>query len=384
MGNDTFQYGHDLVGYFVAESTFGTAVKPAATNAFRASSITMGQPVGREFPNDYRGTRSRVERITTRTPVQPWSAEGILRPSGSAGTAPDIGDILKHVFGTETVSAGTSVTYSLAKDLTGLSASIYRKLSSIHEGVYGAIVQEFSLNWSGDGFITWSASGIAKGFLETGNSQANGAGTASTSLIVDDADFFTLYSIIQIASDDNSGAGYQITAIDYDTETLTLETAATWLDNDTVTPFLPSGTFAGDPLFGTDGALSLDGGTTSINHVGGSLTLRAGNDLLNEEFGSSSANDIIIPALREVELKLDFLCREDETYLMSHMRRGVSKDVKVTIGSTAGKICAINCDQAQLDPEQRDSPESEMVRFSTTVVPLATSSGEDELNVVFT
>ena len=385
MGVDTFQYGHDLVGYFVAESTFGTAVKPAATNAFRASAITMGQPVGRAFPNDYRGTRSRVERVTTRTPVQPWTAEGILRPSGSAGTAPDIGDILKHVFGTETVSAGTSVTYSLAKDLTGLSASIYRKLSSIHEGVYGAIVQEFTLEWAGDGFIRWRASGVAKGFLETGNSLADGAeAVGSTSLSVDDADFFTKYSIIQIDSDDNSGAGYQVTAIDYSSNVLTLESSTTWADNATIAPFLPDGTFTGDPLFGTDGTLSLDGGTSNINHLSGSLTLRSGADLFNQEYGTDEASDIVMPNWREVELKLDFLVREDETYLMSHMRRAVSKDIEIAIGSTAGKICTVNCNQAQLDPEPRDSPESEMVRFSTTVVPLATSSGEDELTLVFT
>ena len=105
MGVDNFSYGSDLVGFFKAESTYGTAIKPAAADAFRATSITMGAPVGREFPGDRRNTRSRIERTITRTPVQPWSAAGILRPSGTAGTAPDIGDILKHTMGTETVAA---------------------------------------------------------------------------------------------------------------------------------------------------------------------------------------------------------------------------------------------------------------------------------------
>ena len=109
MGVDNFQYGHDTVGYFIPESTAFSPEKATAASAFRATSITLGQAVGREFPDDYKGTRSRVERITGRTPVQPWSASGILRLSGSAGTAPEIGDILKHAFGTETVNGSTSV-----------------------------------------------------------------------------------------------------------------------------------------------------------------------------------------------------------------------------------------------------------------------------------
>ena len=50
MGVDNFSYGSDLVGFVKAESTYGTAVKPAATDAFRATSISLGAPVGREFP----------------------------------------------------------------------------------------------------------------------------------------------------------------------------------------------------------------------------------------------------------------------------------------------------------------------------------------------
>lgn len=384
MGVDNFQYGSDLIGFFVAESTYGTAVKPAAGNAFRATAITMGQPVGREHAGDRRGTRSRIERVTTRTPAQPWSVATLLRPSGSAGTAPDIGDLLKHAFGTETVSGGTSVTYSLLKDPTALSGTLYRQLSDIHEFVYGAVVQSFTMRWTGDGFVICEFSGVGKEFGRTGNDAANGTGAAATALVVDDADFFSVYSIIKIDTDDNSSAGYQVTAIDHSTQTLTITPAATWSDNDTVTPFLPSGTFAGSPLFGTDGSLSLDNGSSTIKHVGGSLTVNTGIDLLNEEYGDSSAADVVVPSMREVSMSLDFLVRKDETHLISEFRRKVQKDIKVTIGSTAGSILTINGNVAELDPQQLSSPDSEMVRYSADVTLLASSSLEDEVDLVFT
>lgn len=382
MGVDTFKYGSDLIGYAVAESTFKTAVKPAAANAFRAVEITMGMPVNRILMNDRRGTRSAMETVSGRTPVQPWSARGYLRPSGSAGTAPDFGDIWKHALGTEAVVGGTSVTYSLLKDPTALSLSVYRDLGTFFEGVYGAIVLDFSLTWNGEGPIEWSVSGIGAGFTECGSTLANGAGAAASALVVDDADFFEKYAIVQIGGDDNSGAGFQVTAVDKATETLTLETTHTWSDNDAVAPFLPTGSFAGSPLVGTVGSLSLDNGSTTVNHVGGTLQISTGLDLLNEEFGSSEANDILANAVREVTGNFDFLVREDETYLASEFRRKVQKDVLLTFGDTAGDRLKVNMNTVELEPQQRTSPEAEAVRYSANFRALG-SSGEDEVTLVF-
>ena len=378
MGVDNFSYGSDLVGFFKAESTYGTAVKPAAADAFRATSITMGAPVGREFPGDRRNTRSRIERTITRTPVQPWSAAGILRPSGTAGTAPDIGDILKHTKGTETVAAGTSVTYSLLKDPTALSAAIYRSTSDLGEGVYGAVVQNFTFTWTGDAYITWTATGVGKKYLQTGNSAANGTGSSATALVVDDADFFDIYSVISVGSTDD----VQVTAVNYSTNTLTIASSS-WSDDDVVKPYFPSGSFAGDPLFGTTGSLSLDNGSTTITHLGGTVSIATGIDLLNTEFGGASATDVTVPAYREVTGSFDFLVRKDEVYLFNEFRRGIEKDVIVTLGDTAAKRMKINMNTTNITPSQRDSPDTDMIRYTADFVALASSSGDDEINLVF-
>ena len=378
MGVDNFSYGSDLVGFVKAESTYGTAVKPAATDAFRATSITLGAPVGREFPNDVRQTRSRIQRITTRTPVQPWAAEGILRPSGTAGTSPDINLILKQAFGTETTAVGTSVTYSLKKDMIDLSMDVYRSNTDLGEGVTGAIVQNLSFNWSGDSFITWSASGVGKDYIQTGNSLVNGTSGAVTAVVVDDADFFTPYSVISIDTDND----IQVTAVNYSTNTLTIA-STTVADNDVVKPYFPTPTLAGDPLFGTQGTLSLDNGSTTITHLGGSINLSTGVDLLNTEFGGSSATDVINPSYREVTGNIDFLVRKDEANLFTEFRRKVQKDVVVTLGTDSGKRMKINCNVTEFEPSQRDSPESDMLRYTANFVALASSAGEDELSIVF-
>ena len=338
----------------------------------------MGAPVGREFPNDRRNTRSRIERTESRTPVQPWNATGILRPSGTAGTAPDIGDLLKHTLGTETVAGGSSVTYSLLKDPTALSASIYRSTTDLGEGVYGACVQTLNLTWSGDSYITWNAAGVAKDYIQTGNTLANGTGSSATALIVDDADFYTKYSVISLASTND----IQVTAVNYSTNTLTIASSS-WSDNAIVKPYFPSPTLAGDPLFGTSGSLSLDNGSTTITHLGGSITVTTGIDLLNTEFGGSSATDVVVPAYREVSGSVDFLVRKDEAHLFTEFRRQVQKDVVITLGTDSGKRLKINCNVTEFDPTQRDSPEADMIRYTANFVALASSSGEDEVTLVF-
>jgi hypothetical protein len=129
--------------------------------------------------------------------------------------------------------------------------------------------------------------------------------------------------------------------------------------------------------------LSLDNGSTTITHLGGSLSINTGIDLLNTEYGSSSAADVTVPAYREVTGSLDFLVRKDEVHLFNEFRRNVQKDLLFTIGDTAGKRMSINCNVTELDPTQRDSPDADMIRYSVNFVALASSSGDDEVTLVF-
>lgn len=381
MGVDNLQYGSDKVAFFVAESTAFTAEKPAAANAVRVTDFSFGQPVGRAVVPDRKGTRSRMERGALRQPVVPWSLSGILRPSDAAGTAPDMGDIIKHAFGTEAVSASTSVTYSFLKDMTALTASIYGGLSSFQQGVRGAIVQSLSINWSGDDAVQWSASGVGANVIQAGKTLANG-GDTSTSLVVDDADYFTVGALIQIGGDDNSGAGFQVTAVNYTSNTLTIDTSHTWLDNDAVEPFLPAGTYAGNPLYTPAGSISFDNGSTTTRDISGSLTVNTGIDLLNNEHGSSEATDVILTGMREVDMSLDFYVKEDETYLMSEWRRKVSQDIIKVLGDTAGSRLKINMNTAEIDPADVSQGDDGAARYSANIIALG-SSGEDECTLVF-
>ena len=377
------QYGDDLVGFMKVESSYGVPVVPTATDCFRAMSIGLGPVINRIMPDDVRGTLSRPARVEGRTSAT-WSVNLIWRPSGTAGTRPDISDFFKLAFGTETVNGGTSVVYTLLKDRTGLWASIFAKLTDIVQFVRGAIVQRMRISWTGDGLIMIEFSGVAKAFGETGNTTANGTGTSATALTVADADFLSQYSIIQVGSDTNSGAGFLIaTAPNFSTEVITLPSASSWSNGAAIAPYTPTPTHVGSPVHGMLGSLSLDGGSTTIMYLGGAIEFNTGMDLLNNEAASSSPSDAIITGRREIGGTLDFLVRKTETYLMSHFRRKVAKDVRIILGDTAGALMQHDLDVVEIDPVMRDVPDHGMVRVSLPFY-AALTAAEDEYTMTLT
>jgi len=377
MGVSNFEYGDDQIGYVKLESSYGTAVKPAATDAFRALSMSMGYVPNRPLVADRRGTRSQMERIEGRHSAT-WAVTVLFRPSGSLGVTPDFADLLEMTFGTETVTPDTSVVYTPLKDMTGLFATIYRDLTTMHEFVYGAIVQNCRISWRGNDLITLAFSGVAKSFGETGTTTSASQQSNTVTLTLADADFLSKYSIVQIGTQTNAGAGYQITAApNFTSEVVTLEAATTWASGASVTPFLPTASFTGSPVYGKKGSLSLTGDSTTVNFLGGWVNFATGLDLLNEEVGSENPTDVIMTGRRGVTMQLDFLARKDETYYMSHFRRKTSKDIRVLLGDTAGSIMQIDADNVEIDPAVREVPETGLIRVSLPGVGLGTS-GEDE------
>lgn len=382
MGVANLEVGDDLTCFCKLQSAFATPLKPAATDAFRARSLVLGSAVDRPYPGDRRGTRSRMERTEGRQPALPWSATVVFRPSGALGTAPDIGDLLKLAMGTETLNGGVSVVYTLLKDPTALMATIYRKLTSMVELVYGAIVQRMRISWSGADYVTIEFSGIAKAFGEAGTSTTSGTETTGSTIVtVADADFFAAYGVVQIGSLTNGGAGFQISAVNFTTEKITLETTATWNTAQSVAPYLPTPTLTGNPVHSAGKAtLSLDGGSTTIGHVNGYVEVATGLDLLNTEANTSSPSDVIMASQREVSFGFELLLKKSETYLMSHFRRKVSKDLQVIIGDTSTEKMQIDMNTCEIDPVPRDIPDSGPGRIPLTGVALG-SSGEDEISI---
>ena len=375
-----FQYGEGEIGYFVPETTYATAVKPVATDAFPATRITIAPTYDRMTVPDRRGTRSVVQKVAGRKGAT-FTVEGSLRPSGTAGTAPDMADLLKHTFGTQTIVGATSVAYTLLKDPSGLFGTLYRKLPDILEGCYGSIVQSANFTFASDAFLVASFSGIASDTLRAGTGQANGAGSGATALIVDELDHYSKYGIVDVGGDDNSGAGYQITAVTHSTETATLESTATWSDNEAVVPFVPTGTITGDPLYGTVGSMSWDGGSTTVDIVSGSASINTGIGLFTP-FGSETPTKVTLEGERTVTFEITMLMDHLQYQEVGEAYRKVQQSVVLTLGDTAGKRCKLRCPQTEIDAPEL-SGGSGLIEVTLRGDAIASASFEDEFNIIF-
>jgi hypothetical protein len=338
------QYGEEQVGYVVAESTFGTAVVPAATDAFRVTSFDITPGFDRPEVPETTNTRSLQERIAGRRSCT-FSITMVNRPSGTAGTPPDYHLLLKHAFGTYTNTSSTKDVYTPLKDPSGLSLSGYRLLEGVLEGFYGGVVTDVTFGWSADDFATVTFNGEAKDMLWAGVSQTNGTGSSATALIVDDGSYYSKYGVIDIA---NAGTAKQITAIS--SETLTIASSS-WSDNVAIEPFLPAPTLAGSGLYGTDGTLSLDGGSSDISSLNGSVTLSTGISLNNRNFGTATADSVTLPSGRRVTGSLSFLVEDNGNFsaIRGEASEGTTQDIVVDIGTSAGSICQLDMSRCELD-----------------------------------
>lgn len=374
--------------YFaVAESTFGTYVKHSATNAVKLISHTFTPTYERIDRADVRQTRSLLERITGRESAQ-WSVEGYLLPSGSAGTAPDAGVFFETAMGTETVG-GSDVTYSLSSEqaLGSISLLAHDGLNDAYaEAVRGAWVDKLTINIAGGEPPRWSAEGGAVYLITTGSgTTVNGAHSSSDATIqlaTDEAEEISVGSIVQFGSEDNSGAGYEVTAVDLSTDIITISPglAGGLSGGEAVKPFAPSETTAGSPIAGTLGTFNVDSAAFPIT----AATIELSNEIIvvDNEAGQTGPTDYIPGPDRMVTGSLSIRVTANETIELGKRRTFVARDIDLTCGSTAGAKVQVRVQYAEFEfsnVEIPDAPEA------TITIPFRAlgSSGEDELTVKF-
>ena len=382
FGNLSIASGYEEKFYATAETTFGTMVKPSGTDAIRIKKSVFTPSQERVNRADKRGSRSVQERITRKKKVE-WSATAYLCPSGTAGTEPDDGALLEAVFGSKTESAGVSWTYSLALDIDK-SFSLHRICGEYAESITGAVVNQVIFRVRGEEEAEIEYSGFASDFIFTSRGAlAASAASGATSLTVtsDTLDNIEVNSVIKIGDDTNSGAGFKVSAING--TTVTIEDGLTDdADNGAVIlPYFPDTTTAGSPLGCFPGTISIDGTNVYLTTL--EITLSNNITMRNDEFGSSTARGYTSSDFRSVTISgTAYACQGYGLY------RGKSRDfedvdIQITLGDTAGSQVEINLDHVEFNIIPLEIPESNECTLTFEGQALASSSGEDEINVIY-
>ena len=389
LGRNRKFYVNEETTYIDSENVATDFVKPAGTDAAVVLNASFTPAQERKVRDDARASRSALEQITGKKSAT-WSVESYVLPSGTAGTAPDLGPLFKGAMGTETVSGGTRVTYSLNtnQDLGSFSLTQFFN-ETFMETLTGCYVNSMTISVAGGEEPKVTFEGESSGLyiptttspsaaqLTAGESTAtvDGSGTGTSfDVHAGEGENFKPGSVISVATDTD----LVVTAVSNDT--ITVDSSITFTDDDEVKPFAPTETVAGSPIAGILGSLTLAGNSLPITSF--EVTVANNNKGIADEAFVAGTSDYV-PGFRDVTGSLSIRCRRDLAIEIGKRLDFGTQAIVVTCGDTAGKKLIVEIDDAEFEVAAVDTPQSDEVVVPMNFRALATSAGEDEIVIKF-
>jgi len=389
LGRNRKFYVNEETTYIDSENVATDFVKPAGTDAAVVLNASFTPAQERKVRDDARASRSVLEQITGKKSAT-WSVESYVLPNGSAGTAPDLGPLFKGAMGTETVSGGTRVTYSLNtnQDLGSFSLTQFFN-ETFMETLTGCYVNSMTISVAGGEEPKVTFEGESSGLyiptttspsaaqLTAGESTAtvDGSGTGTSfDVHAGEGENFKPGSVISVGTDTD----LVVTAVSNDT--ITVDSSITFTDDDEVKPFAPTETVAGSPIAGILGSLTLAGNSLPITSF--EVTVANNNKGISDEAFVAGTSDYV-PGFRDVTGSLSIRCRRDLAIEIGKRLDFGTQAIVVTCGDTAGKKLIVEIDDAEFEVAAVDTPQSDEVVVPMNFRALATSAGEDEIVIKF-
>lgn len=367
--------GIGQAAFVKAETTFDTGVAAAAADAVSPIELKITPEQEWLKSEEHSGSASlqtEVEGLRGGS----WDGTFYIKPINSS-TQPDIGPIL--------VAAG--MTYgSSAYTLNSSDASSIQITKG--EGLYGewtngSWVEEIDINVEGNGIPTLNAKGrfASHGHCLGTIVTASGSGT---SVVLDSGDAWkvTPGARIQIASDDNSGAGFLVTALASDGVTLTVgSSVGTLSGGEAVIPFIPSTTTAGTVLGAI--ACSLSVGGTAVGFIDFKLNYKTGISGLDQEASADRANRVV-RGMREVTGSMKFYLLDENAGFIGKAWEGTTQSISCRVGAnTSGARLTIACPAARLSVAEIETPGTEAAVYEASFTARQSSTANDELTLTF-
>jgi len=372
--------------FCVKETTKGTLVFPASANLVVAAGYcTVNQQASFSDSEEIEESRDVLERFQDRFSPGAWTVPMYLRPSGTAGDAPD-GDVLfECLMGTKTINAGTSVVYSqaIAKD----SFSLWCKKGHTIFWARGCTVNKSDLALSTSGGARCDFSGEFMEMGWAGTDQINGALSISgTAIVVDDAKKFTVGAYVEFeeagTTYNNTDAGYQVTAVDIATETITIGTGleSALADDSTIRGFLPTGTKVGTPLESRKGKAQFAGVDTPVQSM--SVSINDPAQMLADEITTTDYPEDYAEGVRDLSGSLAIYFRENDLAYFYDGQNSNQQALTMVVGDTAGSIVTVSMAQSELEvPSVAEADPTVALNMPFKALG---NAGEDSATITFT
>ena len=165
--------------YFTDETTGGAFASPLGTDAFATTEyINLSQSFNTSSVTEVgdrllqnRSVVNYAERATFDIPF-------LLKPSGSAGTAPAEDFLLQKIFGAKTVSAGTSVKYTTSRVSNTFQVAQITDVYMLCVA-NGAVIESANLDVNREGVLSMTSSARAQRIRYGGALEHDGGGAVA-------------------------------------------------------------------------------------------------------------------------------------------------------------------------------------------------------------
>lgn len=381
----------ETVVFAKKETTFGVGVKPSATDQVLVTGeVDPFQNLGFIADQQRRNTYSEISEFAGRYEPGELTLPIYVKPSGSAGTAPE-GDVLfEALFGRKVTTGGVSVEYlPLRLSDTRPSLTVWVKKGHFVYMCWGTLINRgrFPLRAdnSDEALSRCEFGGIFTELRWTGTDELGvaiaGPGPTTT-FTAKDARKFTVGSFIKIGADDNSGAGFEVTAVNYSTNVVTISPGISGsVDVDTlITPWLPAGTEAGEPVHGRLGSATRGG--VSLPLLSAEVTYEHPLKLLNEEKnGKDFADRFVHTGKRSVAVTAEIYFDANASRFFYDAKTNVKADMVFPWGTVAGKTITLTTKNVRLSAPRVSGGEEKIERLEGKA--FASSSFDDEVVLKF-
>lgn len=376
----------NLTVFVMPETTAGTLVVPSASGLL----IPVGLPIINQTPSytdsdEIKNTRDTLGRFQDRMGVGTWNLSVYSRPSGTAGSAPQEANLLTTLLGLETVTASTSVAYTQMMEKP--SVSIWVLYDNTLRFCAGATASDLKISAETKGALKLDFSGE---FMTSGVVGTQGLAAAvvalDTTATCDDASCFSVgglvefYNVSADSVDDNSSAGYTVTAVDVNTNVITVSPAiaSAFSIGDVIRPFLPAGTEVGTPIENRKSIININSVATNVTKFDISI-----NDPAVYNDSEIAPIESYISDRRKIDGSISLLMRQnDAKYFIDNLNDGMQVPLSLVLGTEAGSIVTVSMPTCAVDvPTITDSAPTIGLDMPFTALG---SAGEDSLSITFT
>ena len=224
------------------------------------------------------------------------------------------------------------------------NVSVWIVIDKTLQAVQGCHVTDASISVTKEGAVELTGTLTGRELFIAGPSLlASEAQSGATSLVVENTKMFFVGQKIQnvTKSDDNSGSGYAVTAVNETTNTLTIApgTSQTWASDDVVTWWMPYGPVIGSELENADSVIRIDGVSGKLRSC--SIKFSTPTEF-TDELGEKVPGQAI-DTMRASSVDFEYYMRNDAAQKLKEGKDGKEVRFDVEFGKYEGSKIAIVC-----------------------------------------